>query len=297
MRYFLSSNKYPLIHISSGELQNKDKFIHPRRNLDSFVIIFCTKGSIYFVQKGNKFILKPNQYLILFSNEEHYGFRESEGDLSYYWCHFHVKDNDFKIISEREKSKLFPSGDYGKIIENYSHYYFLPETGSVSSNNRSILIFRQLLDLARRNCYSKNLTNYALSLLAMEITQEEIDQKYYHDTGKKINSNMEKIIEWIRTNFNQKLSAKKIAGLFDYSADYLSTCFKKYRGISLMKHISLVRTEKAKELLLNTNKSIKEIAYDSGFFDEKVFLKRFKQLTGATPTKYRNAFCLKRIVK
>jgi len=297
MRYFISSNKYPLIHVSSGELQNKEKFIHPRRKLDSFVFIFCTKGSLYIVQKEKKFILKPNQYLILFENEEHYGYNESECDLSYYWCHFNVKDNDYKIISEREKSNFFPSGDYSKIIEGYSQYYFLPETGSVSSNNRSILIFRQLLDLARRNCYSENLPNYALSLLAMELSQEEIDQKYFHDTGKKINSNLEKIIEWIRTNFNQKLSAKKIAGLFDYSADYLSTCFKKYRGVSLIKYISLVRIENAKELLLSTNKSLKEIAYDTGFFDEKVFLKRFKLLTGTTPTKYRNAFCLKRIVK
>ena len=147
------------------------------------------------------------------------------------------------------------------------------------------------------NCYSANLPNYALSLLAMEIGQEQIEQNNLFTTEKKQNSNMDKIIEWIRVNYNQNLSSNKIAGLFNYNPDYLSTCFRKHCGIPLMKHVSMVRIEKAKELLLNSNKSIKEIAYDIGFYNEKVFLKRFKQFANITPTKYRNAFFRKKIVK
>ena len=288
MRYFISPNNSPLIHISSGELQSNDRFIHSRGNFDSFEIILCIKGTLYLSQNGKQFILKPNHFIILFAGEEHHGYRESEGGLSYFWCHFQTENNNYKLITEEEKNT--------GTADAYSGWFFLPETGSVTSDNRVILLFKQLLDICM-NCYSEYFPNYALSLLAMEISQKQIEQNHNFVNGKKLNSNFEAIIDWIQVNYNQRFSGKKIAGLFNYNSDYLASRFKKYCGISLMKYISKVRIGKAKELLLQSNKSVKEIAYDVGFSDVKLFLKRFKQLAGITPTKYRDTFFRKKIVK
>jgi YesN/AraC family two-component response regulator len=135
--------------------------------------------------------------------------------------------------------------------------------------------------------------NYALSMLAMEITEESVQASFKNST----NHNMEKILEWVRINYNRHLSLFGIAKQFKYNPDYLSTAFRKYTGVSLMKYIVMARIEAAKKELLNTQFSIKEIAFRSGFNDEKNFIKRFKQLEGITATNYRNAFSKIKLVR
>jgi AraC-like DNA-binding protein len=286
-KYLISENADSLIHISSGQLLNQKNFIHERRNLDTFVIIICIKGILYIAQDEKRFALKENQYIILFAGHEHYGYRNCDEGLSYYWCHFRIQEDKYRIIFDHEMIE----GDVA-----FSRYYIFPETGEIVSNGRVILIFRQLLDLARTHCYSERLPNYTLSLLAMEISQEFIET-HVQNRNRKLNPRMEKIIEWIRVNYNLKISTQEIAQSFFYNPDYLSTTFRKYTGYPLMKYITMVRISNAKKLLLNTSEGIKEIAYKVGFDDEKAFMKRFKQFENITPTTYRNAFSRVKIVR
>jgi YesN/AraC family two-component response regulator len=137
--------------------------------------------------------------------------------------------------------------------------------------------------------------NYALSMLAMEISGELA--RNYENAGNAVNHNMEKLVEWIRINYNRPLSLLRIAKQFNYNPDYLSTAFRKYTGVSLMKYVTTSRIEAAKKELLNTQFSIKEIAFRCGFNDEKNFIKRFKQFEGITATTYRNAFSKIKLVR
>jgi YesN/AraC family two-component response regulator len=93
------------------------------------------------------------------------------------------------------------------------------------------------------------------------------------------------------------LTLEKIANNFNYNRAYLTVAFHKYTGVPLMKYITMVRIEIAKKLLLLSLDGVKQIAYKTGFEDEKVFMRRFKQLEGSTPTKYRNAFSRTKMVK
>ncbi|MDR1106990.1 MAG: AraC family transcriptional regulator [Treponema sp.] len=301
MRYLVSDNGSSLVHVSSGQLLNRKNFIHQRRNLDTFVIIVCLKGTLYIAQDERRRALSENQFIILFAGHEHYGYRECGGALSYYWCHFKISNGKFRIIEDSELAKLFDTraGDPGHAENNEKHfssYYTLPEYGEIPPNGRTILIFRQLLDFARKNCYSDKLPDYALSLLAMEISQEFIETRF-HDKNRKLNPKMEKIVEWIRVNYNLHISMQEIAKIFSYNPDYLSTAFRRYTGYPLIKYITMVKISNAKKMLLGTGEGIKEIAYKAGFGDEKTFMKRFKQIENITPTTYRNAFNRVKIVK
>jgi YesN/AraC family two-component response regulator len=137
--------------------------------------------------------------------------------------------------------------------------------------------------------------NYALSMFTLEITEEFL--RGYSSSKKSANHVMEKLLEWIRINSNKPLDLFRIAKQFNYNPDYLSTAFRKYTGTSLMKYITMFRIETAKKELLNTQFSIKEIAFRNGFNDEKNFIKRFKQLEGITATAYRNAFSKIKLVR
>jgi AraC-like DNA-binding protein len=229
--------------------------------------------------------------MVLFAGHEHYGFKNSESELTYYWCHFSVKKKGWQILEKTDLDLFLGKG-------GYEHYYILPETGKLfSTDTRVFQFFRQLLDISRRNPYSPLFNNYSLSLLAMEVSQEYIQKEIVAAENKKLNHRMENIIEWVRINYHKNISLPRIAKLFKYSHDYLSTSFKKYTGLPLMKYINMIRIETAKNKLINTSDSIKEIAFATGFKDEKNFYKRFKQMERISPGKYRNAFSKTKLVK
>jgi AraC-like DNA-binding protein len=63
--------------------------------------------------------------------------------------------------------------------------------------------------------------------------------------------------------------------------------FKKATGINFTDYLSRVRTERAKNLLLNPNLRVSEIAYEVGFQSLTHFNRVFKRILGRSPTDYR----------
>ena len=72
------------------------------------------------------------------------------------------------------------------------------------------------------------------------------------------------------------------------SGSYLSDLLKLETGKSVLSHIHTHVIEKAKTVLLNSNHSISEVAYQLGFKHPQHFSKRFKAQTGISPSEYRN---------
>ena len=97
--------------------------------------------------------------------------------------------------------------------------------------------------------------------------------------------------EWIWANANKPLTVAKIADTFNYNSNYLSNLFKDKTGYSLVKYVNRAKILKAKKLLLDTEKTIKEVAFNLGFSDDKYFLKVFKAYMDMTPSQYRNTYC------
>ncbi len=72
------------------------------------------------------------------------------------------------------------------------------------------------------------------------------------------------------------------------NASYLSSIFKKEKGISISQYITKLRMEKAKEFLTNDQLTLKEIAERIGYNDVFYFSKVFKRYFGVSPSSYRN---------
>lgn len=83
------------------------------------------------------------------------------------------------------------------------------------------------------------------------------------------------------------LSLTSIAGELGISSNYLSTLFTKEEGTQLKKYIQFRRIDRASELLLRTELSIREIALRCGFEDPNYFSKSFKRRKGMTPKQCR----------
>jgi AraC-like DNA-binding protein len=83
-------------------------------------------------------------------------------------------------------------------------------------------------------------------------------------------------------------SVKFLADNVNLSPSYLSDLLRKETGKNAQEHIHFYLIEEAKNLLLNSEKNINEIAYDLGFEYPQYFNKLFKKKTGKTPMEYRN---------
>lgn len=109
-----------------------------------------------------------------------------------------------------------------------------------------------------------------------------VNENYSEKTREAIN--------YIRDNLSLKLTVQNIADHLFVSANTIDYHFKKETNKTVSQYVHLLVNLKARELLINTNLSIKEIAEELGFCDQFHFSKRFKKRFKKSPSEYRKTF-------
>ncbi|HZV34706.1 MAG TPA: helix-turn-helix domain-containing protein, partial [Verrucomicrobiae bacterium] len=92
---------------------------------------------------------------------------------------------------------------------------------------------------------------------------------------------------YIEEHHTDEISLGQVAAAVHTSTFYFCKMFKRITGINFTEYVSRVRAEKAKNLLLNPNLRISEIAYAVGFQSLTHFNRIFKKIVGQSPTEYR----------
>lgn len=98
--------------------------------------------------------------------------------------------------------------------------------------------------------------------------------------------------QYIAENYDRPISLEDVSKDVFLSPAYLGILFKKETGELFSQYISKFRMEKARELLRESNYSIKEIANKLGYKDIRNFSKLFKNIVGVKPTEYRKLYRL-----
>lgn len=115
-------------------------------------------------------------------------------------------------------------------------------------------------------------------------------QRYEHNAIKEIdvdNQLMQEIATYIYQNYDKKLTLVDMSEKFNISRSYLSKKFKVITGFGFKEYVVNVRIKNACRLLLETNKSITDIAFECGFNDSNYFGDAFRHIKGVSPNKYR----------
>lgn len=115
-------------------------------------------------------------------------------------------------------------------------------------------------------------------------------QQYEKNVFKEIdvdNRLMQEIATYIYDNYDKKISLDDMAEQFHISRSYLSKKFKITTGFGFKEYLVNVRIQNACRLLLETNKSITDIAFECGFNDSNYFGDAFRRIKGISPNKYR----------
>lgn len=94
-------------------------------------------------------------------------------------------------------------------------------------------------------------------------------------------------LEYIENNTEKDISLNEISEMLNISSYYFSKLFKEETGEGFVEFLTKKRVDKAKELLKDPAKSIKEVGSDCGYSDPNYFSRIFKKATGMTPTEYK----------
>ena len=112
----------------------------------------------------------------------------------------------------------------------------------------------------------------------------------WQEAGYKLPRWLERLCEDIRQEDNFKTGLEAMVHLSGRNHSYLCRTFKRYFKITPTEYINLIRLDYAENLLLNTDISITEICYETGFGSLSHFYSLFEQRYGQTPLKYRKKF-------
>ncbi len=98
---------------------------------------------------------------------------------------------------------------------------------------------------------------------------------------------VERMALYISSNFDKRITVADVAKSEGIHPDYANSIFKKAFCHTLSEHIAMERIANAQTRLLFSSDTITAIAYEVGYESLSCFNRAFKNLTGVTPTTYR----------
>lgn len=236
-----------------------------RKGAQQYILIYCIKGSGKINIKGNNFLIKPNDFIIIPKQVEHSYRANRNNPWSIYWMHFTgvISDSLFK-----------------KYLEN-----FQLQGNSTPFTQSRIYLFEKIFNLIQSNLILS--IEYA-NVLAFNF----INQLIYHSLeSENLNKNEKTIIdtikEFLNQNLHKRLTLNEIASEFNYSISHIHYKFRIKTGYAILDFFNLKKIQKACELLNYTDKSIKEISFAVGFENPFYFSRLFKKYMGKSPRNYR----------
>lgn len=179
-----------------------------------------------------------------------------------------------KETLDYEYSAIIVSGyndfDYAKKAIKYGVTDYILKPIDIEEINKSLITAKKLYEM--KTSFLKN--NKILDILDLE------------KNDSKKTELAEEMIKFIEENFSEKISVSDLEEKLHYSESMLNKKFKEYTSITFNDYLNRYRIKYAMNLLKNSDLMIIDIAYLSGFSNQKYFSKVFKKIIGITPTEY-----------
>ena len=229
-------------------------------------VTYTVDDIVYQVRKGEVLIIPPDmqhalsmgeessRYLFLFEPEGILSMRDIKTLTPYFHRPFHLRDGSEAHVRIRELLL--------KIRDAYEKRELMWNTV----------------------CYSYLLRVYAI-----------LGQRYLNgvrnripDGGRIVESEViTASMTYINNHYKQDLSLEDVAEFAGFSRYYFSRSFKKQTGYSFKDYLCEKRLQVATDLLIRTDKSMKDVAAESGFGSVATFNRVFREKKGCTPTQFR----------
>lgn len=226
-----------------------------------FLIVLVEKGSAVLYRENSQIKFGEHDMLVMFPKEKIFYKALTEWTIKWIGVSGKQIENIFKMIGVTREKPVFKPEKYDALLKIMAEMYDIKYDNSMFVKYKIQSFLYDFFALLLLNADKKNSSDPVSSAL--------------------------KIIKY---NYNNELSVKKISDSLFLDSAYFSRLFKRKTGISPKKYIIQMRMNKAKELLKETDYSIKEISVTVGFGDPLYFSKLFLRIEQITPSEYRKMY-------
>lgn len=275
----------PFIFFKAGKFIGQPGWSHDYtiNNEGDYEFMIVTKGCLYLELAHKKYEVHENECILVPPHTPHFGYLPTKSKTIHYWMHF------------------FPNGKVtqtSSLSVNKPTEICLPILFHLTNLSRFILPLHQLLDSAQFKEGDENkreshqihlLANYFTSAIAIELNNQ-VQSLQKSQPQLQRNQRIELICHWIRLHSNKPLTVKDVATEFNITVPNLTRLMRRYRNTSTIDYIHECKIDLAKNYLLVTDKSIRQIAEDLGYTNVKYFMRLFKERADVTPSQYRNSY-------
>lgn len=252
---------------------------HWHKDLEFIVI---KKGSMTYNVNGELVDLPEGSGIMVNSRQLHYGFSPEHKE-----CEFICILLSPELLSGNE---WFYQNYIEPVTENssYPYLYLSGEEWKGSVLEKLNKLYSSFTVQPRQELSYFALIGEFLSI--MKILYENLDIKN-HGMTKTSNelTSLKNMIAYIEKNFAQHITLEDIASSGVCCKSRCSLLFKKYLCETPMTYITKLRLRKSLSVLLDSDKSITDIAYEYGFCGASYYCETFQKYYGTSPLKYRKA--------
>lgn len=245
----------------------KKTFHIRRRDFNSFLLLFTVSGEGKLSYQGKQYQLMPNSVMLIDTRIIHEFYALTEG-WSFKFIHFQggMSEKYHAYIDNRLGPFFSVTRELGFEIENHLDS-ILKETEKKEDIDYSVV------------------SAHIYSILALFLSQK----------NSAVNADQPAVplrlaLEYLINHYHEKITTHDIAAAAHLSRSYLYDLFTKTYGIGPHEYLTMFRLFQTKRLLINSEKSITEIAEQTGFRDVYMFSRVFKQKVGMTPSAYRKLY-------
>lgn len=265
----------PITFELAGKFFSEIPWQHLPRVNHNYELFIGIKDTLHLLIEGEVLAVKPGDVLLIPPYTSFSGQQESPGGLSFYWLHFLAPASLFSIQSfdRLQKTKL----ESALVWPLYAE-------GLASTNE--LILFQQLILAMKHSVWQPELLDSFTKTLLLSLSATT-KQSLLTTSKSQENHLIGFVTDWLQKNYAQPITVQETANNFGYNKAYLSHLFSKTMGTTMTSYLQQQRMDKAKTLLLESPKTIKEIAQDVGFQDEKYFSRLFKKMVSVSPTDYR----------
>lgn len=233
---------------------------------EDYYLQYLVKGEMAVWLDEEKQLMKAGQAILYYPHTRYHYAMQGPGEVQYYWVHF--TGSEAASLAE------------GCRLPNRT----LMDVGSSSSIQLDFEgIFQEFI--VRDSCFDFAAAA-RLTAICVELSRRveragsspsETDSRIYH------------ALSYIHKNYGGSLTVEQLAEQEHLSISRFRTLFKLRTGLSPMDYLIVLRMNRARQLIAQTDLPVGEIAGEVGYEDQMYFSRLFKKKVGLTPSEYRQA--------
>jgi AraC-like DNA-binding protein len=253
-----------------------------------FDLYYVAEGEIDFIMGSGNIFAKSRDFCC-FPPGTIYGIASTKG-VSVFHCHAKFPAAQVRSISTDAYDWTALASRLTALTRNLSRTLYIPEHLNLADTAPICEAFVRLIRHQRGDEPGFLLAAEAQLILILHSVSKHAIQTLASMSNPRKRSaaqiHVSRALDYIAQHKSQMISLVDVADKVGINPEYLSRIFRSYTKMSVGEYITVTKMDAAKERLLASYKSIKQVAASLGYRDQLYFSRQFRNVVGVSPQRY-----------